>query len=119
MFDERAIKKDFVWDGERVTGYVDFGERGVGNDDSEVAKEALLFMVTALNRNWKIPVGYCLVNSLSCNIKQNLLLQYLRKLEETLAVVCDGTATNRSLMLKLGIKCDEKGEQCWFFSSVR
>lgn len=118
MFDEMAIKKDLVWDGEKVTGYVDLGEGGIATDDSEAAKEALVFMVTALNRNWKIPVGYCLVHSLSATVKLNLVQQYLRKLEETgvviVAVVCDGTATNRSLMSKLGISCDDQAAQCWF-----
>lgn len=118
IFDEMAIKKEIAWDGKKVTGYVDFGEDAMGNDDSMVAKEVLVFMVTALNRNWKIPVGYCLVNSLSANVKQNLLEQYLRKLAETginiVAVVCDGTATNRSVMEKLGVKYDEQVAKCWF-----
>lgn len=76
MFDEIAIKKDLVWDGQKVTGYVDFGEGGIGSDDSEVAKEALVFMITALNRNWKIPVGYCLINALTANVKLNLFFFY-------------------------------------------
>lgn len=118
MFDEMVIKKDLVWDGQKITGHVDLGDGSIGSDDSEVAKEALVFMVTALNRNWKIPLGYCLILSLSANIKQNLLQQNLRKLEETgvtvVAVVCHVSATNRSVMAKLGVKCDEQTVQCWF-----
>lgn len=118
MFDEMAIKKELVWDGNNIAGYVDLGQGSDGNEDSEVAKEALVFLVTALNRSWKIPVGYCLISSLSANVKCNILEQYLRKLYDTgiqiVAVVCDGTATNRAVMEKLGVRLNIDNPQCWF-----
>lgn len=92
MFDEMAIKKDIIWDGKQIYGYVDLGQGNLDNEDCDVAKEALVFMVTALNKSWKIPVGYCLVNSISSSVKLNLVQQYLRKLRETgikiVAIVC-------------------------------
>lgn len=38
MFDEMAIKKELVWDGNNIAGYVDLGQGSDGNEDSEVAK---------------------------------------------------------------------------------
>jgi len=36
------------------------------------AKEALVFMLVAINSNWKIPVAYFLVNGLNSQEKANL-----------------------------------------------
>lgn len=72
MFDEMAIKKDLVWDGNNICGYVDLGHGIMESDNCPLATEALVFMVTALNKSWKIPVVYCLINGLSAEMKKKL-----------------------------------------------
>lgn len=51
--DEMAIRRKIEWDGEKFQGYVDFG-RGLDTDEVPEAKEALVFMVTGINANWKV-----------------------------------------------------------------
>ena len=59
MLDEMAIKKNVSWDGTR---YVDIGSNETDDDDSlPVAKDALVFMVVAINSSWKVPIAYFLL----------------------------------------------------------
>lgn len=48
--DEMAIRKHVQWDGRKYHGYVDFGG-AIENDSNAIAKEALVFLVTAVNEN--------------------------------------------------------------------
>lgn len=57
MMDEIAIRRKIEWDGKKFQGYVDFGG-GLDTDEVPEAKEALVFMVTGINANWK--VTFCL-----------------------------------------------------------
>lgn len=50
------------------------------NDSLPVAKEALTFMVVALNEQWKMPIGYFLIDGLSALERRNLTEQCLSKL---------------------------------------
>lgn len=55
---------------------------------------------------------------MSATVKVNLVQQFLRKLEEVglniVALVCDGTATNRSMFHMLGVSFSGLNKQCWF-----
>ncbi|RVE45839.1 hypothetical protein evm_009520 [Chilo suppressalis] len=53
MIDEIAIKRKIEWDGKVFHGYVDFGGC-LDNDQICEAKEALVFLVTGVNANWKM-----------------------------------------------------------------
>lgn len=57
VLDEMAIRKQIEWTGKKFVGYVDFGAN-VDSDSLPEAKEVLVFMLVALNAQWKIPVGY-------------------------------------------------------------
>lgn len=58
--------------------YVDFGYKYVDeNTVQREAKEALTFMVTAVNDHWKIPVAYLLLNGLTSNEKTNIFKEVL------------------------------------------
>jgi len=71
-----------------------------------LAKEALVFMVTGVGAVWKLPVGYCLTDGLTSDIKANMVKEYLQKLNEVglqcIALTCDGTATNVKVCEVLG-----------------
>lgn len=65
MMDEVSIKQGTHFNGTRNQGY----SLGTGiYDDTDalpLAKEALVIMLVAINSNWKIPIGYFLLNGLS------------------------------------------------------
>ena len=68
LFDEMNIMKGIFFDGKQYTGTVDFGGElpsYQSHDSSELACDALVFMIVAVNNNWKVPVGYFLIKSLS------------------------------------------------------
>ena len=63
MMDEMSIKKHIESDGKgNYHGFIDMGTE-LNDDSLPVAKEALVFMVNAVNQSWKLPVGYFLRNS--------------------------------------------------------
>ncbi|KAL4127003.1 hypothetical protein QTP88_011201 [Uroleucon formosanum] len=55
VMDEMAVRQHVEWDGTNYHGYVNVGE-SICNETMEKAKEALVFLVVALNEAWKIPV---------------------------------------------------------------
>lgn len=58
--------------------YIDMGT--TDNDSLPVAKESLVFMVVTVNDNFKLPVGYFLMNGLGALERRNLVKQCLSKL---------------------------------------
>lgn len=50
MLDEMAVRKRVEWDGKRFHGYIDIGSN-INSDDLKEAKEALVFLVNAINGN--------------------------------------------------------------------
>lgn len=105
MFDEMAIRKYVEWNGERVIGFVDFGDEKRFVSDS-LAKEALVFLVNIINLNMKIPVAYFLVDGINAEQKSSLVEQCLIMLHEhgvnIESVTCDGPASNISMFNYLG-----------------
>lgn len=62
-------------------------------------------MAVALNSNWKVPLGYFLINSLNASERANFLKKCLKMLHET-NVICnsitiDGAPVNISMCTKL------------------
>ena len=59
VFDEMAIRKQKLFNKKRKLGLVNFGVGPTeGEDEDTIATQALVFMLVALNENWKLPVGY-------------------------------------------------------------
>ncbi|KAJ3665412.1 hypothetical protein Zmor_000908 [Zophobas morio] len=103
--DEMAIKRKIEWDGKKFTGYVNIGVE-LSSDELAEAKEALVFMLVALNGSWKIPIGYFLLEGLSAMEKANLVVKGLEFVHPTGVIVTsltfDGTPTNLSMAEYLG-----------------
>lgn len=74
--DEVAIRQHVEWDGEKYHGFIDMATQ-LDNDTLSIAKDALTFMVVAVNANWKLPVGYFFVNGLCGQERSNLVKQCL------------------------------------------
>lgn len=58
VIDEMSIRQHLEWDGTQMHGYVDIGNTVKDGDYLPEAKEAIVFLVTAINGAWKLPVGY-------------------------------------------------------------
>ena len=111
MIDEMAIRKHLEWDGHKYVGYTDIGN-GIddGDDSSPLASEAFVFMAVSLNINWKVPLGYFLIDGLSASERENLVKTCLLKLSDigvkTVSLTCDGPSCNQSMIKLLGAKLD-------------
>lgn len=69
-----------------------------GGDNVRAAKQVLVFMITAINDSWKIPVGYFFIESLLAEQKKQLVITCLTLLiqsnVEPVSITCDGCPSN-------------------------
>ena len=67
-------------------------------------------MAVSLNSNWKVPLGYFLIDGLSASERANLVKTCLLKLSDigvkTVSLTCDGPSCNQSMIKLLGDKLD-------------
>lgn len=105
IIDGMAIRKLIEWDGVRYFGYVDIGN-GLEGDNIPTAKEALVFMLTSLNENWKIPVGFFLIDGITGKQLSVLVKQCVSLLKECNIQLCfltfDGLPSNLAMATDLG-----------------
>lgn len=61
-----AIRKGLVWDGteNKFKGYIDTGT-DVSDDSLPLATQALVMLLTAINFNWILPIGYFFIASMT------------------------------------------------------
>jgi DNA transposase THAP9 len=103
--DEMAVRKQIKWDKHknRFIGLVDFDSKG---DNEIVANKALVFMLTAINDNWKIPIGYFNVSRLNHKNRADLIercFEQLNELDLELAsLTFDGDKANIRAVESLG-----------------
>ena len=48
-----------------MRGYVDIDNGLENNEDSPIAKDALVFMAVSINGSWKIPIAYFFIDGMS------------------------------------------------------
>jgi len=87
MMDEMSIKKDVHFNGVHNIGYVNMGTKNDESDALPMASDILVFMLIALNSNWKIPIAYFLINGISAEEKSNLVNKCLSNVYDTGAIV--------------------------------
>ncbi|KAJ4934764.1 hypothetical protein JOQ06_007546 [Pogonophryne albipinna] len=110
MLDAMAIRKHVQYNphNQSMSGFVDMGD---GNNETDVATEALVFMVVGLQGHWKAPIAYYLTKSLSPETQRVLLSHALEELHargiRVVSVTMDGHASNVSMCNQLG--CELKG----------
>ncbi|KAF9414775.1 hypothetical protein HW555_007407 [Spodoptera exigua] len=109
--DEMAIRRRIEYDGEKLVGHVDIGT-GVEGDHVLEAKEALVFLVTSINCNFKVPVGYFLVDGITGSQRSDLILQCLELIHETgiriISLTFDGCAANIAMVKCLGCSIEDR-----------
>lgn len=107
IFDEIKIKNKVEYHplSQRTFGYVNFGGN-IDTDSNHECTEALVFMVMALNKRFKVPIGYFLTNGTNAHQKVNLVLQAIQLCHENnitvKALTFDGCPTNLSMAKLLG-----------------
>lgn len=113
MLDAMAIKKHVRYDPQTQTmsGFVDMGER---LNQTDIASEALVFLVVGLQGYWKAPIAYYLTKSLTPETQRVLVVHALEELHRRhIKVVCmtmDGHSSNVSMCTQLG--CDLRTTPC-------
>ena len=118
VIDEMAIRKKLVWNGLRYVGYEDLGN-GIRDDNAPLAREALVFMIVYLKKTWKLPVGYCLINSMDASSRTSMVTLAIQKLYDVrvriACLTCDGPAVNRQMLKQLGATIDDPHSmEPWF-----
>ena len=107
MIDEMVNHTHAEWDGQKYCWFVDLGTGVDDNDSLPLAKDALVFMVVAVNSTWKVPYAYFLVNGLSGIQHANLIKICLRKLLEVgvkvISLAFDGPSCHFSMLSELGV----------------
>lgn len=118
VVDEMAIRKHVEWDGRKFRGYVDIGTE-MDDDSTDVATEALVFMVVSLDSHWKIPCGYFLINGMTGKERANVVKLCLTKLAEAgariVSLTCDGLSCNFSMFKDLGASLVDEREMVTSF----
>jgi len=105
---EVAIRQQIVYDRNRYYGYVDLGINSnfADVDDSPLEKNALVFILVALNDHWKVPIGYFLIDSLGEEEKASLLNKSLELIYDTgiilQSLTFDRASVNFSMCTNLG-----------------
>ena len=118
VINEVAIRKKLVWNGFWYVGYEDLGS-GIRDDNAPLAREALVFMIVNLKKTWKLPVGYCLINSMDTSSRASMVTLAIQKLYyvrvKIACLTCDGPAVNRQMLKQLGAKINDlHSMEPWF-----
>ena len=85
--------------------------KGIACNNNNIAKEALVFLLVGVNKTWKIPIGYFLIDKITGEQKYNLVSQCLKIVHETgikiICITCDGAGSNIVMAKKLGCKLSD------------
>lgn len=104
--DEMYIHKQTEFGGDQIHGYVDIGG---GEIENVVATQALVLMVVAINKSWKIPIAYFLINSMTGLEKANIIRESLVRLHairvRVVSLMCDGPSQNLAMIRELLDPC--------------
>lgn len=121
VFDEISIRRQKLFHTNRKLGSVNFGAGPMQGEEAEtVATQALVFMLVALNENWKLPVGYFLTAGVNAETKANLIKICLEKCNEVGAIVAsltfDGCSANFGAVEILGCKLSDVNDMKTYFA---
>lgn len=97
MFDEISLRQRIEWVADKLYDVVDVGNNVKYQSIGE-AKQALVFMIVAINESWKVPIGYFSIDSIDSQTKANLIQHCFCLLQECNIIVTnltfDGSRTN-------------------------
>ena len=103
-----AIRQQIEWQGDNVSGFVDFGMHKNDPCTAKMAIETLVLMMVSLNGLWKLSVGYFFTSSLNDGDKSNLVNECLTLLHsvgiDVQSLNFDKSRTNIEMTLTLGCR---------------
>lgn len=111
VVDEMAIRQQIEWDHHKNSwmGYIDYGSK-LKSTHIPVAKEAIVFLLTAINDCWKMPIGFFFINGLTAVERCNLVSEcfhFIKTLDiEIVSLTFDGAASNIGMAKELGAVMD-------------
>lgn len=106
-FDEMAIRKHVQWSDpeKRFFGRISFGSR-TNQNDFEVAKNAIVFMVNGLNEDFNLPVAFHFIRELNGAERAELLTKVVSNITslniKIKGVIFDGLSANITMCKLLG-----------------
>lgn len=113
MADDMAIRRHSQYNPStmKFDGFIDIGRKLEGQNNLPLAKEALVFLVSGVNEDFKIPVAYFLSNGLNGTERADLTRNVLIRLSEigidVVSLIFDGLRANISMCVELGANFDE------------
>lgn len=110
VFDEVNIRKHIQWSNKerKLIGYSSIRKNDTedGKKNPDVANQALVFMVVAVNDSFQLPVSYYFISSLDADKKMSLVEKLIEQLMDCNVVVShltfDGFAANKKMCKLLG-----------------
>lgn len=125
VLDEMSIRAQTIFSNGRFYGGVDLGAGLLPeNDNFREATSVLVIMAVCLNGQWKVPIGYFLIDGLSGKERANLLTRCLELIHNTgarvFSVTFDGAPANLSMCTNLGANFDYFGTNFkpWFINQI-
>jgi DNA transposase THAP9 len=107
--DEMHVRQHVSWDKcqNKFVGYVNFDSK---DETNAVASKALVFMVTAVNGSWKLPVGYFNVAKLNSDNRADLVhacLEFLNRVDaDIFSLTFDGDSSCMAAVEAFGVRFD-------------
>lgn len=122
IFDEMKIHKHSqfnIWSKE-FDGFVDLGKDAQNEGPVPLASDALVYLVGGVNKHFKIPVAYFLIDGLATHERASITNEILRRLSAigliVISVIFDGLPANLSAMKALGADFDSN--QAYIFDPI-
>lgn len=75
-----------------MLGYCTYGDKD--ENDKLVASEVIVFMITGLRQNFRIPIAYHFVRPLDVTKKKQLLLEVISKIENAGIILVNVTSAS-------------------------
>lgn len=114
IFDEMFMRRQSQWNSaqKEFLGHVAVGEPKEYENFSPLSKEVLLLMISSINSDFKIPIGYFLSAGMSGDEKASIIDEALLRLKTTgvkvASITCDGAHANISALKKLGAQYNKE-----------
>lgn len=96
IFDEMSIRRHAQWNAaaKKFDGMVDIGRKIETGDNVSLAKDALVYLISGVDEDFKIPIAYFLTSGLTGAERESLTNETLIRLSgigiEIVAVTFDG-----------------------------
>lgn len=114
LCDEMSIRRHIQFNSatKRFDGFIDTGRPTDGENILPVAKDSLVFMISGVTEDFKIPIGYFFASGLNADERAALTNEALIRLDEIgieiVSITLDGLAANIAMCKLLGADFNEE-----------